>query len=367
MDFLLQWFESHYVTVVEVFVVVFIALAANFIIQRSLKGLSTQLQKTDTPWDDALTDAASKPIAWCVALYGLSFSVHIIERGQIQNGLLTQLDHYRDIAVLGLIGWFIVRFIKHAEVILIQANKYDQTTIIATTRLLRATVIITFSLFVLQALGYSVQGVMAFGGIGGIAIGFAAQDLLANFFGGLMIYMDRPFSVGEWIRSPDREIEGTVEHIGWRLTVIRTFDKRPLYVPNSVFAKIAIENPSRMTNRRIYETIGIRYDDAAKLKVIVADVRAMLEQHKDIDQNQTLIVNLNAFASSSLDFFIYTFTRTTNWIQFHQVKQDVLMQVMDIVMSHGAEMAFPTSTIHMPHQDALSKLDEAALAVNPNS
>ena len=104
----------------------------------------------------------------------------------------------------------------------------------------------------MQALGYSISGVLAFGGIGGIAVGFAAKDLLANFFGGLMIYLDRPFSVGDWIRSPDKNIEGTVEEIGWRLTRIRTFDKRPLYVPNSTFTQISVENPSRMLNRRIY-------------------------------------------------------------------------------------------------------------------
>lgn len=68
-----------------------------------------------------------------------------------------------------------------------------------------------------------------------------------------MIYFDRPFKVGDWIRSPDRQIEGTVERIGWRMTIIRTFDKRPLYVPNSVFSSIVVENPSRMLNRRIYE------------------------------------------------------------------------------------------------------------------
>ena len=116
---------------------------------------------------------------------------------------------------------------------------------------------------ILQSLGVSVSGLLAFGGIGGIAVGFAARDLLANFLGGLSIYLDRPFTVGDWIRSPDREIEGTVEEIGWRMTRIRTFDQRPLYVPNSIFASVALENPSRMNNRRIYETLGIRYEDAA--------------------------------------------------------------------------------------------------------
>jgi len=184
-------------------------------------------------------------------------------------------------------------------------------------------------------------------------VGFAARDLLANFFGGLMIYMDRPFSVGDWIRSPDRNIEGTVEKIGWRLTMIRTFDKRPLYVPNSAFANISVENPSRMLNRRIYEKIGVRYDDAAKLPVIVRDIEAMLKSHEEIDQAQTLMVNFNKFADSALEFFVYTFTKTTNWQYFHAVKQDVLFKINEIIESHGAEIAFPTSTLHI---DSLPEL-----------
>jgi MscS family membrane protein len=178
-----------------------------------------------------------------------------------------------------------------------------------------------------------------------LAVGFAAQDLLSNFFGGLIIYLDRPFTLGDWIRSPDREIEGTVESIGWRVTVVRTFDKRPLYIPNSLFTTLTVENPSRMTNRRIKETIGIRYQDAEKMGVIVADVKAMLESHEEIDSSLTLIVNFNTYAASSLDFFIYTFTKTTNWIKYHEIKQDVMLRVIEIVHTHGADFAFPTTTL----------------------
>ena len=180
-----------------------------------------------------------------------------------------------------------------------------------------------------------------------MAIGFAAKDLLSNFFGGLMLYLDRPFAVGDWIRSPDKNIEGTVENIGWRLTMIRTFNKRPLYVPNSTFASISVENPSRMTHRRIKETIGVRYDDGSKLEAIIEDVREMLRHHNEIDTRQTLMVNFNSFAPSSLDFFIYTFTKTTNWVKYHRVKQDVLFRIMQIIEQHGAEIAFPTSTLHL--------------------
>jgi MscS family membrane protein len=138
-----------------------------------------------------------------------------------------------------------------------------------------------------------------------------------------------------------------VEHIGWRLTVIRTFDRRPLYVPNSVFANIALENPSRMQNRRIYETFGVRYDDSSLVKEIVDEVREMLANHEEIDQNRTMIVNFNEFGASSLNFFIYTFTRTTNWVEYHGVKERVLLQVLSIIEKHGAECAFPTTTLHL--------------------
>ena len=188
---------------------------------------------------------------------------------------------------------------------------------------------------------------IAFGGVGGIAVGFAARDLLANFFGGLMIYLDRPFKVGDWIRSPDKQIEGTVEDIGWRQTRIRTFDQRPLYVPNATFSTIAVENPSRMRNRRIHETIGIRYDDLEAMAVIVEEVRDMLLNHEAIDTSRTLMVNFNAFNASSVDFFVYTFTRTTVWTEFHEIKQDVLLRIATIIAKHGAEIAYPTQTLHL--------------------
>ena len=207
----------------------------------------------------------------------------------------------------------------------------------------------------MQYYGFSISGILAFGGVGGVAVGFAAKDLLANFFGALMIFLDRPFSIGDWVRSPDQNIEGTVEDIGWRLTCIRPFDKRPLYVPNSTFTQISVENPSRMTNRRIYETIGVRYDDASKIDPIITQVKTMLREHHDIDSNLTLIVNLNTFAPSSLDFFIYCFTKTTDWVMFHEIKQDVLLKILAIIEQFGAECAFPTSTLHVPDPVSLTQ------------
>lgn len=339
--------------VYQVFGVVFLTGLANFFIRRFIDRLTLQLKKTANLWDDAVLKASQQPLRWMVWVVGLSVAIEIIDSSSTES-IFGNIQPFREMAVIAIITWFIVRFIREAELHLIDPERMtkplDETTASALGKLLRATVVITALLVVLQTLGYSVSGVLAFGGIGGIAIGFAAKDLLSNFFGGLMIYLDRPFKVGDWIRSPDREIEGTVEDIGWRLTRIRTFDKRPLYIPNSIFATISVENPSRMTNRRIYETIGLRYQDTRQVGAIVEQVKAMLQNHPEIDSNKTLIVNFNKFSDSSVDFFIYTFTKTTDWVRFHEIKQDVLLKVLEVVHSNNADVAFPTTTLDIPQK-----------------
>lgn len=349
-----------YLWVVEVFIVVTATLIAAFAVSRFLGKLVKRSQHTKNLWDDALFESMYRPAKWLVWVIGLAYAA-TIAASQTEVNLLDMVTPVRTVATIGIIVWFIVGFIKRAEQNLVDpqyAHKpMDKTTAMAVGKLLRVSAIITAVLVILQSLGYSISGVLAFGGIGGIAVGFAAKDLLANFFGGLMIYLDRPFAVGDWVRSPDKNIEGTVEDIGWRLTRIRTFDKRPLYVPNATFTQISVENPSRMTNRRIYETIGIRYDDAGKMATIVNDVKAMLRAHEAIDQEQTMIVNFNAFNASSLDFFVYTFTKTTAWIEFHEIKQDVMLKIINIIEGHGAECAFPTRTLHLPDGLALTQAE----------
>lgn len=336
---------------VKVFVLVTVTSLVAFVVRRILRKLVLHAEVTKSLWDDALYLSIQKPLEWFFWVVGLGLSADIVAP-QSNSDVFNLIAPIREASIIVLLTWFLVGFIKRAEQNLTSPEfmkaPVDGTTVMALGKLLRLSVIITAVLVGLQTFGYSISGVLAFGGIGGIAIGFAAKDMLANFFGGLMIYLDRPFAIGDWIRSPDKSIEGTVEHIGWRLTRIRTFDKRPLYVPNSIFTQIAVENPSRMLNRRIYETIGIRYDDAHIMPAIIRDVTLMLQGHSGIDVNQTLIVNFNAFASSSLDFFVYTFTKTTNWVEFHEVKQDILLKILGIIQSHGGECAFPTSTIHMP-------------------
>ncbi len=309
------------------------------------KRISSVISKSKNRWDDIALDAFGVPINWLIVIVGGSWFADITAR-HYSAEIIDSIPIARQLAALVVIAWGVWRLISGIEAKQLDKGN-DPTTVQLVGKVTKLTLTILIVLPIFQILGISISGMLAFGGMGGLIVGMAAKDLLANFFGSIMIYLDRPFKVGDWIRSPDRNIEGTVEKIGFRLTVIRTFDKRPLYVPNSVFTNIAVENPSRMKNRRIKETIGVRYDDAKKLPLILDDVRDMLIQHEDIDDSQTLIVNFNSFAASSLDFFIYTFTKTTNWVEYHHIKQDVMLQVLDIIHKHEADCAFPTQTLHI--------------------
>ncbi|MBF6056800.1 mechanosensitive ion channel family protein [Thiomicrorhabdus heinhorstiae] len=320
--------------------------------RRVLRILHQQLLKRNRIWLDSIVDAARSPASFFIWVNGTVLALtSLLLQLNVYTDLIPYIQSFKSTILTLSFGWFVIRLVqrleKHLKRVARADDNLDEVTVEALAKIIKLLAFILTGLFFLNAFGVSLTGLLAFGGVGGIAVGFAAKDLLGNVLGGLMLYLDKPFTVGEWIRSPDKNIEGTVEEIGWRMTTVRTFDKRPLYIPNGIFANISIENPSRMTNRRIKETMGIRYSDVGKIAAIIADVKQMLIDHPDIDDKQTLIVNFNQFGPSSLDFFIYTFTKTTEWILFHEIKQDVLLKVSEIVELHGAEMAFPTRSLHL--------------------
>jgi MscS family membrane protein len=324
-------------------------VCAHLVLGIVVRRLHSAAASSTQHWDDVLISAVEAPVR---AVLWIIFAYLALNFFSVADAFRTWLSQAYDTALVLLLAWFLLRLVRGVETELLieergKTESSDKASVHATAQLLRIILWVIAGLMVLQTVGISISGLLAFGGIGGIAVGFAAKDLLANFIGGLSIYMDRPFTKGDWIRSPDRELEGTVEEIGWRLTRIRTFSQRPLYVPNAVFSQVALENPSRMRNRRIYETVGVRYQDAGKLATIVDQVRKMLEQHEEVDLSRTLIVNFVNFGPSSLDFFVYTFTKTTNWVKFHAIKQDIMFRILEIISANGADVAFPTQTLHV--------------------
>lgn len=329
-----------------------IALIAHGILHVVLQKITTHASNTKNQWDDYLINAISMPLKVLIWFAWIYFSIGTF-KGEI--AVLSKIIDYLDIVPIFIITWGIIRLISRFEAYILQrATKVDYDSIKLIARLSKILIIMIIALGVAQYWGFSISSLLTFGGVGGIVIGFAAKDMLSNIFGGLMIQMDKPFSTGDWIRSS--EFEGVVEKIGWRMTRIRTFNKNPVYIPNSIFSTLPIETPSRMTNRRLKEVIGIRYDDLKKLPDILQAVEAMLKNCQDIDHTQALRVYFNYFNASSLDFNIYAFTKTIGKDEYQQVKQRVLLEIATIIEQNGAEIAYPTQTLHLLSQEARPSL-----------
>ena len=333
---------------VEVLLIISVIIVINILTRLILNVLKNQAHKTDNIWDDGIINSIYKPFTILVWILGIVFTLEAFNNDLKAITISEEfVSNLKKSGIIFSIALFLTNLSKNFQNAIIQNNAekkidIDVATYEAINKIVRLSVIITSSLIILQTFGFSISGVLAFGGIGGVAVGFAAKDMLANFFGGLMIYLDRPFRKGDWIRSPDRDLEGTVENIGWRQTSIRNFRKNIIYIPNSIFMSVIVENPSRMTHRRIHEVIGLRYKDLSKMVPIVDEVKNMLMKHKGIDQEQTTLVSFDNYSDSSIDFFVRTYANTTEWINYHKIKQDVLIQIGNIIEKHKAEIAFPT-------------------------
>ena len=355
-DFLTIIFETDLYT--QVASVSLIGLSLLFIKNKLILLFTGISQKTATDFDDIILKSIQKPLTYLIIL------VSLILISEALNSLFEIFEFFDTskviyLLIVILISWTLLRILNgyySNKSFLRNLKDSDDPMVVEQTyeitiRIFKIIIIIITALTLMQEFGLSISGLLAFGGVGGLVIGLAAKDLLSNFFGGLMIFLDRPFKVGEFIKSPDRNIEGIVESIGWRLTVVRTFSKNVLYIPNSAFANIVVENATRMTNRRINQIIGLRYDDLDKIPKIVDDVRIYLESHNDIDQSNKPTVYFQSFSASSCDFFIRAFTNTKDWREFLKIKEQVLYKVSEIINNHNAAIAFPTMTIEMDNPE----------------
>ena len=340
------------ISIVYVFTVVFAVLVFNVVIRKLVTAYVTRADAAGSIWQSAILESLIAPLRGMLWIVGLTVAVRILTSdGELS--LLAQLfPPARDVAVIAVILWFLLRSVGRVENALhLDARRkgqtLDPTAADAIGKLTRAAIIITGVLVVMQTLGFSISGIVAFGGIGGIAIGFAAQGLVANLFGGLTIYASRPFTVGEWIIMPGTEVMGEVQQIGWRATRVMGFDRRPFYVPNSMFNTAVLINHSRMTARRIQEHLHLRYRDIDKVQAIVADTNQMLAGHPGIE-HEFFVFRFDTCGDFALKLFLYAFTTSTDYTEYMTIKEDVLLKIAAIVRAHDAELAVPTSTVHVP-------------------
>lgn len=347
-------------TAILVFLTVLGALAAGALLRVILARMAGRLHPVRHVWVHGLLSVASLPLQALVWVLGIALAGQMLvqRNAAVSSGSLLAhgLGPVRDVLVILVVMWFLLRAVNQIQLNLLarsrdRGRELDPTAADAIGKLTKAAVVITAILMMMQALGFSIAGLLAFGGMGGIAVGFAAQSLVANLLGGLTVFASRPFKVGEYIIIPGTDLMGGVEHIGWRATRLIGFDCKPFYVPNAMFNTQPVINHTRMTSRRILEDIHIRYADIDAVPGIVADGREMLRGHPGI-QHDFFAFNFSSCGSYSLKLSLYAFTVSTDYNEYMDVQEDLLLKIADIIRRHGARMTGPVSTVEMPQLPA---------------
>lgn len=306
--------------------------------------------KTKITWDNDFVELMPTPVAltaqlglWYAAVHFLDLPdkpVHL-ER-YAREGLKVAL------AVAGL--WVLFRLIDVFSNAMGRASaktesRLDDQIVPMVRKTAKVVVSVTIFVMVVQNLGYSVTSLIASLGVGGLALALAAKDTVANLFGSVVVFTDRPFQVGDWVNFDG--IEGTVEEVGFRTTRVRRFDKALVTVPNQTFSTTAITNFSARSIRRMKFNVGVTYETKApQLKLLLEELRQLLKDHPGIDQGFHF-VHFTELADSSLNLQVYCFSKSTVWVEFLKARESLLLSIMEVVEKHGLEMAFPTRTVYL--------------------
>jgi len=324
----------------------FIARAIlNAVVRNKLASLAA---KTETQADDVATEALVNPLGLVLPIAGIYLALRTLLMFHPEWLEHTDLS-FRILTIL-VVGWTAFKMLDALAILLTEVSsktdsKLDDQIVPLLRKALKTFAGILMFILVAQNLGYSVSGLLAGLGIGGLALAMASKDTLANLFGSLMILIDRPFHHGDWITFKGGD--GVVEEIGLRSTRIRTFAKTVISIPNQALANATVENHSLMPKRRIKFTLGVTYESTTgQMETLVSNIETYLKNNSDIDQ-EFMLVKFTKFNDSSLDVFIYCFTVTTDWTKHLAVRQDVNLKVMSLVEDLGMGIAFPTQTVHL--------------------
>jgi len=309
---------------------------------------------TDTYYDDKVISALRGPIRFAFILIGahLFFLLIFKETACIKNILNTLVVYTVFWAIISVMESLRSAFHHATERFNPDLAKEMGNFILKISKILVGAVGLGA---MLQVWGINVTALVASLGLGGLAFALAAKDTASNMFGSFALLADKSIRIGEWIKVGG--VEGTVEDIGMRTTKIRSFEKSLITVPNQIVSNSPIENFSRRGVRRIKMQIGLTYGTSRdQVNAIVKEIRAMLHSHEKISQKETLLVNFESFGDSSLNIFIYTFTDTSNWERYLNIREEIHLKIMQIVEENGSSFAFPSRSIYveqMPDKNVL--------------
>lgn len=345
--------EGGYGWMMEIAALIVLVVLFNFVLAWGLKMLHQRYLKQHNIWKDSFVVALHKPLAsfvWLIA------SVQLLN-GAWQRFSDQPLIHApHAVFKIGLIiagAWFFYRWKRGVFARLIEKSRrkelpIDHSKIDAINKVLTLALYLITTLLLLEQFGGSMNTLIAFGGVSGLAIAFASQQIIANFFGGVMIYCTHPFAIGDWIKIPEKEVEGIVEEIGWYTTAVLSLDKQPIYIPNSLLTNIIVMNPSRMELRQFKEIIGVRYEDLKRVPQLLLTLRDLIERHPLTVKDTPPQVHLQAFNTHSIDIQVTIYTLEIEKIAFARFSEEMLLLISSAVLSCEADFAIPLTGLEFP-------------------
>ena len=318
-------------------------LIARFILNR----LSRIVSKTSNQIDDAVIEVLDGPLKFLPVVLGFFIASSYLDVSDNNQDFLDLLNRSLiTIFIFWLLHQLIIPFsfvIKNFE------SKISKPLVDWTLKGLKILVIVLGAVAILELWGIRVGPVIAGLGLFGVAVALGAQDLFKNLISGIMILMEKRFTVGDVILVSG-EVEGVVEQIGFRSTLVRRFDSTPVMVPNYKFAEQSVTNYTRRHHRRIRWLIGLEYRTSIdQLKNIRDEINNLIEKDDNFakNQNASFYVRIDSFSDSSIDMLVQTFTVTNEWAEFLKIKENLAVKIIEIIENNEAGFAFPSQSLYV--------------------
>ncbi|MFT5128461.1 MAG: MscS family membrane protein [Rhodothermales bacterium] len=330
-----------------IFVAILAGLIVKVLVQYLLRGIRALTTKTRTQWDQAIAEAVARPGGLLAASVFWFYPIEIIGfEGQAELILVISVKVVLAISIIWLTYGLVGVFTDYLRTLADKTDSMlDDQLVPLVKKALRIFVVIMGMLVMFQNLGIEVMSVLAGLGLGGLAFALAAKDTCANLFGSVMILLDRPFHIGDWVVIGSTE--GSVESIGFRSTRIRTFYNSVISVPNAALANANIDNMGRREYRRIKAFFGLVYSTPpAKLEAFIAGVKKIIEDHPNTRKDYYHVV-FNSYGDFSLNIMLYCFLKVPDWTVELKDKEQLYLSILRLAEDIGVEFAFPTETLHV--------------------
>ena len=291
-----------------------------------------------------------RPASWLIVLLTASFAFRLLQFPKawdfeiIGYDFKTILSKTLVLIIAGSFTWVLLRVIDFISIILrdraeLTESKMDDQLVPFIKDLLKI-IVVLFSIGIILGgiLHFNIASILTGLGIGGLALALAAQDTLANLFGSLTIFLDRPFTVGDIVKVGD--VTGKVEKVGFRSTRLRTTDKTFVTIPNKKMTDSSVDNLTLRTYRRVNMVIGLSYETSAEqLRKIISDIQNYFDDRKEM--NEENFVRFDSFSDSAVNVMIEYFVPQSEYSSFMRVKEEVNFFILETIQKHGSEIAHP--------------------------